>query len=255
MPRARPVRERLLLVLPHAELHDYRCTVCGESLGSREVRTPPRPMMAALPPPPRAARAAAAEERRRCPPQPESARPAAAAAPGWLTSASRWARPAFSKDQPARPLRELTAIIGPNAPARPRCSAPCGGIPHAGRYEYVRRMDRPLRLPRSVTSRSNCNSIGRRRPPLRTCSPRRWPAAALDRPVTRPPGGDPPSAGRGGCRRPAGTELGRLSCGSSSASSWRWRCNLAGLLLLDEPIAAWIRPALSFFTGPFRNCE
>ncbi len=53
---ARPVRERLLLVLPHAELHDYRCTVCGESLGSREVRTPPRPMMAALPPPPRAAR-------------------------------------------------------------------------------------------------------------------------------------------------------------------------------------------------------
>lgn len=38
---ARPVRERLLLVLPHAELHDYRCTTCGESLGSREVRQPP----------------------------------------------------------------------------------------------------------------------------------------------------------------------------------------------------------------------
>jgi hypothetical protein len=34
---ARPVRERLLLVLPRSELHDYRCTVCGESLGSREV--------------------------------------------------------------------------------------------------------------------------------------------------------------------------------------------------------------------------
>ncbi len=38
---ARPVREKLLLVLPHAELHDYRCEVCGESLGSREVKAPP----------------------------------------------------------------------------------------------------------------------------------------------------------------------------------------------------------------------
>ena len=35
---ARPVRERLLLVLPQAQLHEYRCTVCGESLGTREVR-------------------------------------------------------------------------------------------------------------------------------------------------------------------------------------------------------------------------
>lgn len=34
---ARPVRERLLLVTPSGEIHDYRCTVCGESLGSREV--------------------------------------------------------------------------------------------------------------------------------------------------------------------------------------------------------------------------
>jgi hypothetical protein len=34
---ARPVRERLLLVLPRAEIHDYRCTVCGESLGTRET--------------------------------------------------------------------------------------------------------------------------------------------------------------------------------------------------------------------------
>jgi hypothetical protein len=34
----RPVRERLLLVLPGAEVHDYRCVVCGESLGSREVK-------------------------------------------------------------------------------------------------------------------------------------------------------------------------------------------------------------------------
>ena len=28
----RPVRERLLLVLPGMEVHDYRCVVCGESL-------------------------------------------------------------------------------------------------------------------------------------------------------------------------------------------------------------------------------
>jgi hypothetical protein len=34
----RPVKERLLLVLPGAELHDYRCVVCGDSLGSREVK-------------------------------------------------------------------------------------------------------------------------------------------------------------------------------------------------------------------------
>ena len=38
---SRPVQERLLLVLPHGELHDYRCRFCGESLGSREVATPP----------------------------------------------------------------------------------------------------------------------------------------------------------------------------------------------------------------------
>lgn len=38
---AQPVREKLLLVLPHAELHDYQCTACGESLGSREVKAPP----------------------------------------------------------------------------------------------------------------------------------------------------------------------------------------------------------------------
>lgn len=34
---ARPVRERLLLVLPRSELYDYRCTACGESLGQKEV--------------------------------------------------------------------------------------------------------------------------------------------------------------------------------------------------------------------------
>jgi len=34
---AQPVRERLLLVTPSGEIHDYRCTACGESLGTREV--------------------------------------------------------------------------------------------------------------------------------------------------------------------------------------------------------------------------
>jgi hypothetical protein len=34
----RPVRERLLLVLPRAEVHEYRCGACAESLGTREVR-------------------------------------------------------------------------------------------------------------------------------------------------------------------------------------------------------------------------
>ncbi|MFC1497961.1 hypothetical protein ACFLS1_05780 [Verrucomicrobiota bacterium] len=33
-----PVRERLLLVLPHGEINSYRCTICGETLGSREVK-------------------------------------------------------------------------------------------------------------------------------------------------------------------------------------------------------------------------
>lgn len=38
--RAQPVRERLLLVIPGGELHEYRCTACAGSLGTREVRTP-----------------------------------------------------------------------------------------------------------------------------------------------------------------------------------------------------------------------
>ena len=42
---SRPVRERLLLVLPHSELYDFRCTVCGESCGTREVKM--NPLMAA----------------------------------------------------------------------------------------------------------------------------------------------------------------------------------------------------------------
>ena len=35
---AQPVREKLLLVLPRAEIHEYRCVVCGDSLGTREVK-------------------------------------------------------------------------------------------------------------------------------------------------------------------------------------------------------------------------
>lgn len=41
---AQPVRERLLLVLPDGELHEYVCTACGESVGTRKV-TGPRPAL------------------------------------------------------------------------------------------------------------------------------------------------------------------------------------------------------------------
>ncbi|MEO5717215.1 MAG: hypothetical protein ABIR29_01430 [Chthoniobacterales bacterium] len=34
---AKPVRERLLLILPDRELYDYLCTECGSSVGQREV--------------------------------------------------------------------------------------------------------------------------------------------------------------------------------------------------------------------------
>ena len=43
----RPVRERLLLVLPRGELHAYCCTVCGETLGTREVKMPARQIVRA----------------------------------------------------------------------------------------------------------------------------------------------------------------------------------------------------------------
>jgi len=32
-----PVRERLLLILPDGELHEYLCSACGSSVGSRKV--------------------------------------------------------------------------------------------------------------------------------------------------------------------------------------------------------------------------
>jgi len=35
--KSMPVRERLLLVLPDKDLHEYLCTGCGDSLGEREV--------------------------------------------------------------------------------------------------------------------------------------------------------------------------------------------------------------------------
>ena len=45
--KLQPVRERLLLVLPHAELYDYRCITCGLSLGSREVKASPQALVSA----------------------------------------------------------------------------------------------------------------------------------------------------------------------------------------------------------------
>lgn len=37
---AQPVRERLLLVLPDGELHEYICSGCGSSSGTRKVQAP-----------------------------------------------------------------------------------------------------------------------------------------------------------------------------------------------------------------------
>ena len=47
--RSQPVRERLLLVLPSGELHEYLCSECATSLGEREVTGPA--LRAAAPPP------------------------------------------------------------------------------------------------------------------------------------------------------------------------------------------------------------
>src|SRR5260221_2243926 len=44
----RPVRERLLLVLPDVELHEYVCTGCGSSVGSRSVKAPPPALVGLL---------------------------------------------------------------------------------------------------------------------------------------------------------------------------------------------------------------
>ena len=47
--RSQPVRERLLLVLPTGELHEFLCSRCATSLGKRTVTGP-----AVAPAPPRA---------------------------------------------------------------------------------------------------------------------------------------------------------------------------------------------------------
>ena len=47
--KSQPVREKLLLVLPSGELHEYLCSRCGTSLGQREVTGPPLQPGAALP--------------------------------------------------------------------------------------------------------------------------------------------------------------------------------------------------------------
>ena len=38
--RSQPVREKLLLVLPDGELHEYVCVACATSLGKRTVTGP-----------------------------------------------------------------------------------------------------------------------------------------------------------------------------------------------------------------------
>jgi hypothetical protein len=38
--RAQPVREKLLLVLPSGELHEFLCSGCGSSLAKRTVSGP-----------------------------------------------------------------------------------------------------------------------------------------------------------------------------------------------------------------------
>jgi len=55
--RAQPVRERLLLVLPTGELHEFLCSHCATSLGKRTVTGPavaaPAPRRPARPNPQR----------------------------------------------------------------------------------------------------------------------------------------------------------------------------------------------------------
>lgn len=47
---SRPVYERLLLILPHAEIYDIRCQQCATSLGQRESTAPPLATQMASPP-------------------------------------------------------------------------------------------------------------------------------------------------------------------------------------------------------------
>jgi len=59
--KAQPVRERLLLVLPNGELHEFLCSHCATSLGKRtvtgpSVAPPNRPRPQKRPPPARGKR-------------------------------------------------------------------------------------------------------------------------------------------------------------------------------------------------------
>ncbi len=42
---ARPVRERLLLVLPDGELYEYLCAACGPRRRMRKATGPPSPVL------------------------------------------------------------------------------------------------------------------------------------------------------------------------------------------------------------------
>ena len=42
---ARPVRERLLLILPDGELYEYLCAACGSSVGKRKATAPAPPLL------------------------------------------------------------------------------------------------------------------------------------------------------------------------------------------------------------------
>jgi hypothetical protein len=43
----RPVRERLLLVLPDGELFEYVCAACGAQVGKRKATAAPPPLLIA----------------------------------------------------------------------------------------------------------------------------------------------------------------------------------------------------------------
>lgn len=51
--RAQRVRERLLLILPDGELHEYLCSGCGNSLGQRKTARPGSAFSIPPRPPPR----------------------------------------------------------------------------------------------------------------------------------------------------------------------------------------------------------
>lgn len=48
--KSQPVREKLLLVLPTGELHDFLCVGCGSSLGKRTITGPAAAPSTPVPP-------------------------------------------------------------------------------------------------------------------------------------------------------------------------------------------------------------